>query len=151
MPLLIATRSNLPGTVKKITKGDPDSEVTVTLKTGDDVTGKINTLIMEKDKIEVGKKAIVWTLAADVTLGKDKSKLTGNILSGTVSRMTPAPYNTQVELKLADGYPLAAEISNELATKLAIKVGDKLFASFQLANSVVDAKRPANAWAGLAG
>lgn len=151
MPLLIASRSNLSGTVKKITKGDPDSEVTITLKTGDDVAGKINTQLMEKEKIEVGKKAIVWTLAADVTLGKDKGKLTGNVLGGTVSRMTPAPYNTQIELKLADGYPLAAEINNELAAKLAIKVGDKLFASFQPATAVVDSKRPANAWAGLAG
>jgi molybdate transport system regulatory protein len=151
MSFQIQTRSNLTGVVKKITKGATDSEVTLTLKTGEDVTGFANNDLMAKEKIEVSKKAIVWVLAANVALAKDKSKATGNVLAATVSRLAPGSYNTIVELKLSDGFPIAAELTNEAAAALKPAVGDKLFASFLTSVAVVDAKRPANAWAGLDG
>ena len=125
-----SARNAFHGVVKHIGIGAVNAEVTIAMQ-GDDVM--VATVTKDSiDRMQLAEGKPVWALvkASWIILTADESVKTSarNRLCGTVSRVVMGPVNAEVILQLDGGNTLAAVVTHDSATEMAIAEGQRLCA-----------------------
>jgi molybdate transport system regulatory protein len=136
----LSARNVLAGTITKVTKGSVNSEVELTLTSGEKVIAGITNGSVEALGLKDGKNAFAIVKASWVILGTDlhNAKLSArNILCGTVSKIQEGAVNGEVALKLGGGAALTAIVTNESIRSLGLKDGGHACAAFKASSVII--------------
>lgn len=125
-----SARNALRGTIAKITPGEVNTEVTVRLGDGVDITAIVTRRSVEELDLAPGKPAIALIKSSFVILAKGENLRTSarNQISGRVSSREDGAVNTEIGVDIGGGKTLTATITLESARALAIKVGEPITA-----------------------
>jgi len=136
----ISARNVLAGTVKNVTKGAVNAEVSLTLVGGESVTAIITNNSVDSLGLREGGSVYAVIKASEVMIGKgvENAKLSArNVLAGEVTRLEPGAVNSEVEIRLSGGTPMIASITKASAQALDLKQGDRVSAIVKASNVLV--------------
>jgi molybdate transport system regulatory protein len=136
----ISARNVLAGTVKTVTKGAVNAEVTLALEGGETVVAIITNRSVDSLGLREGGAAFAIIKASEVMVGKDveRAKLSArNVLPGIVARLEPGAVNSEVEIRLSGGTAMVASITKASVQALDLKQGDKVSAIVKASNVLV--------------
>src|SRR5579859_6142027 len=125
-----SARNALRGTITQVTAGEVNSEVTLSLAPGVDITAIVTRRSVEELDLVPGKPAIALIKASFVILAKGENLKTSarNQIAGVVSSREDGAVNSEIGLDIGGGKTLTATITLESARALAIEVGEKVTA-----------------------
>ena len=144
MSMKTTARNQFAGTVKAVEVGPVSAQVTITLKTGDEITATMTSAAAQRLKLKKGKEALALVKASAIVLVTDFAgwQLSArNQLSGTVSRIETGAVSSLVVLTLPGGAAITASVTNEGVEALGLKVGTPATAVFK-AYAVMVATQP---------
>lgn len=139
MSLKVSARNIFKGRVARIRKGAVNSEVEMTLPSGEAIVAVITNESVENLALYQEKDVYAIIKASAVILGRDLHSCrlsAGNLMCGAVSKIVPGAVNAEVTINLAGENTLSAIITNESAALLGFTEGDHACAVFQ-ASSVI--------------
>ena len=114
----ISARNQFNGIVKDIRNGAVNSEVTVSLPTGQEIVAAVTCESVSNLGLEKGKAVVVLIKAGSILIANnlDNIKLSArNQLSGIISHIERGSVNSIVDLDLGDGLALSAGITVKAA------------------------------------
>jgi molybdate transport system regulatory protein len=125
-----SARNALRGVIANITPGEVNSEVTLRLGEGVDITAILTKRSVEDLQLAPGKPAIALIKSSFVILAKGDNLRTSarNQVAGTVSGREDGAVNSEIGLDIGGGKTLTATITLESARNLAITVGEPVTA-----------------------
>ncbi|THD56823.1 TOBE domain-containing protein [Phenylobacterium sp.] len=125
-----SARNALRGTICDVTTGEVNSEVTLRLGDGVDITAIVTRHSVEDLGLAPGKPAIALIKSSFVILAKGENLRTSarNQIAGVVSSREDGAVNCEIGLGIGGGKTLTATITLESARALDIKVGDAVIA-----------------------
>jgi molybdate transport system regulatory protein len=133
----ISARNVLTGTVKNVTRGAVNAEVTLALEGGETVVAIITNHSVDSLGLGEGNPAYAIIKASEVMIGKnvESAKLSArNVLAGEVARLEQGAVNSEVEIKLAGGTAVVASITKASVRALDLQQGDKVSAIIKASN-----------------
>jgi molybdate transport system regulatory protein len=134
MSMKTSARNQFAGTVSAIDIGPVSAEVTIALKSGEQITATLTSAAARRLKLKKGKEALALIKASAVVLVSDFAgwQLSArNQLAGTVSRIDQGAVSSLVVLTLPGGAALTASLTNEGLEALGLKVGAPATAVFK--------------------
>ena len=137
-------RNQFAGSVSALELGPVSAQVTITLKSGDEITATMTTSAAKRLKLAKGKEALALIKASAVVLVTDFAgwQLSArNQLAGTVSRVERGAVSSLVVLTLPGGGAITASVTNEGVDALGLAVGTAATAVFK-AYAVMVAAQP---------
>jgi molybdate transport system regulatory protein len=143
MSMKTTARNQLAGIVKSFEIGPVSAQVSIALKSGDEVTATLTSAAAQRLKLKKGKEALALIKASAIVLVTDFAgwQLSArNQLAGTVSRIERGAVSSLVVLTLPGGTLLTASVTNEGVEALDLQVGTPATAVFK-AYSVIVATR----------
>jgi molybdate transport system regulatory protein len=143
MSMKTTARNQLAGIVKSFEIGPVSAQVSIALKSGDEVTATLTSAAAQRLKLKKGKEALALIKASAIVLVTDFAgwQLSArNQLAGTVSRIERGAVSSLVVLTLPGGTLLTASVTNEGVEALDLQVGTAATAVFK-AYSVIVATR----------
>lgn len=143
MSMKTTARNQLAGIVKSVEIGPVSAQVSIALKSGDEVTATLTSAAAQRLKLKKGKEALALIKASAIVLVTDFAgwQLSArNQLAGTVSRIERGAVSSLVVLTLPGGTLLTASVTNEGVEALDLQVGTPATAVFK-AYSVIIATR----------
>jgi molybdate transport system regulatory protein len=143
MSMKTTARNQLAGIVKSVEIGPVSAQVSIALKSGDEVTATLTSAAAQRLKLKKGKEALALIKASAIVLVTDFAgwQLSArNQLAGTVSRIERGAVSSLVVLTLPGGTLLTASVTNEGVEALDLQVGTPATAVFK-AYSVMVATR----------
>lgn len=143
MSMKTTARNQLAGIVKSVEIGPVSAQVSIALKSGDEVTATLTSAAAQRLKLKKGKEALALIKASAIVLVTDFAgwQLSArNQLAGTVSRIESGAVSSLVVLTLPGGTLLTASVTNEGVEALDLQVGTAATAVFK-AYSVMVATR----------
>lgn len=144
MSMKTTARNQFAGTVKAVDIGPVSAQVTIALKSADEIVATMTSAAAQRLKLKKGKEAIALIKASAVVLVTDFAgwQLSArNQLAGTVSRIERGAVSSLVILTLPGGAVITASVTNEGVDALGLKVGLPATAVFK-AYSVMVAAQP---------
>jgi len=144
MSMKTSARNQFAGTVSVLDIGPVSAEVTITLKSGSQITATLTSAAARRLKLKKGMEALALIKASAVVLVGDFAgwQLSArNQLAGTVSRIEKGAVSSLVVLTLPGGAALSATVTQEGLDALGLKVGAPATAVFK-AYAVMVATRP---------
>jgi molybdate transport system regulatory protein len=125
-----SARNALRGVIAAITPGEVNSEVTLRLGEGVDITAILTRRSVEDLQLAPGKAAIALIKSSFVILAKGEAIRTSarNQISGVVSSREDGAVNSEIGLDIGGGKTLTATITLESARNLDITVGEPIIA-----------------------
>lgn len=144
MAMKTTARNQFAGTVGAVELGPISAQVTIVLKSGDEITATMTAAAAKRLKLKKGKEAIALIKASAVVLVTEFAgwQLSArNQLAGTVSRIERGGVSSLVVLTLPGGATLSASVTNEGVEALGLKVGAAATAVFK-AYAVMVAAQP---------
>jgi molybdate transport system regulatory protein len=144
MSMKTTARNQFAGRVKLVEVGPVSASVTLTLKSGEDITATMTAAAASRLKLKKGKEALALIKASAVVLVTDFAgwQLSArNQLAGTVSRIERGGVSSLVVLTLPGGASITASVTNEGVEALDLKVGAPATAVFK-AYAVMVAAQP---------
>lgn len=141
--MFTSARNQLNGKVTAVQRGAVNDEVEITLPGGQQIVAVVTHSSTEALGLKVGVEAFALIKASWIVLVTDASGVrlsARNQLSGTVEKVTPGAVNAEVILKLADGHEVAAIVTSESVTNLALAAGQKVSAIFKASSVIVGVK-----------
>jgi molybdate transport system regulatory protein len=144
MSMKTSARNQFAGTVSALDIGPVSAEVTITLKSGSQITATLTSAAARRLKLKKGMEALALVKASAVVLVGDFAgwQLSArNQLAGTVSRIEKGAVSSLVVLTLPGGAALSATVTQEGLDALGLKVGAPATAVFK-AYAVMVATRP---------
>jgi molybdate transport system regulatory protein len=125
-----SARNALRGVIAAITPGEVNSEVTLRLGEGVDITAILTRRSVEDLQLAAGKPAIALIKSSFVILAKGEAIRTSarNQIAGVVSSREDGAVNSEIGLHIGGGKTLTATITLESARNLDIKVGEAITA-----------------------
>lgn len=144
MAMKTTARNQFAGIVASVEAGPVSASVTITLKSGDQITATMTSAAAQRLKLKKGKEALALVKASAVVLVTDFAgwQLSArNQLAGTVSRIERGAVSSLVVLTLPGGATMTASVTNEGVEALDLKVGVAATAVFK-AYSVMVAAQP---------
>ena len=130
----ISARNQFNGIVKDIRNGAVNSEVTVSLPTGQEIVAAITCESVSNLGLEKGKAVVVLIKAGSVLIANDLDNIklsARNQLSGIISHIERGSVNSIVDLDLGDGLALSAGITVKSSDLLNLVPGQKATAVFK--------------------
>jgi molybdate transport system regulatory protein len=134
-----STRNTFAGKITKIAKGGVKSEVTLLMKGGDSIVAMVTNENVDNLGLQVGKDvyAVIKSSSVIIGAGQEEIKVSiSNKLRGEIVRLAQDAVNTELVVEVSGGNTISAVITNECATSLELKEGNKVFAMFN-ASSVI--------------
>ena len=129
-----SARNQFAGTVKALEIGPVSAEVTIALKSGDEITATLTSAAAQRLKLKKGKEALALVKASAVVLVADFAgwQLSArNQLAGTVSRIDTGAVSSLVVVTLPGGAAITASVTNEGVQALGLAVGAPATAVFK--------------------
>ena len=134
-----SARNQFLGKVAQVKRGAVNDEIELDLPTGQRIVATITHASTEDLGLQPGTEAYAMIKASSIILFVDDGAVkfsARNRLHGTVSRVQPGAVNTEVVIDLDGGGALAAIITNDSCTTLALAVGGRAAGMFK-ASSVI--------------
>ncbi|MFO1337085.1 MAG: TOBE domain-containing protein [Burkholderiaceae bacterium] len=134
MSMKTSARNQFAGTVARVDVGPVSAEVTIALKSGDEITATLTSAAAKRLKLKAGKEALALIKASAIVLVADFAgwQLSArNQLAGTVSRIEKGAVSSLVVLTLPGGTSITASITNEGVDALGLQVGSPATAVFK--------------------
>jgi molybdate transport system regulatory protein len=144
MSMKTTARNQFVGTLGAVEIGPVSAEVSLLLKTGDEITATMTAAAARRLKLAPGKEAIALIKASAIVLVTDFAgwQLSArNQLAGTVSRVERGGVSSLVVLTLPGGATLSASVTQEGVEALGLKPGVAATAVFK-AYAVMIAAQP---------
>jgi molybdate transport system regulatory protein len=125
-----SARNALRGTISHVTAGEVNSEVTLRLGDGVDITAIVTRHSVEDLGLARGKPVIALIKSSFVILAKGENLRTSarNQIAGVVSSREDGAVNCEIGVAIGGGKTLTATVTMESARSLDIKVGDAITA-----------------------
>lgn len=125
-----SARNALRGEISHITAGAVNSEVTLRLAEGVEITAILTRRSVAELGLEVGRPAIALIKSSFVILAKGEGLKTSarNQVQGRVRAREDGAVNSEISLDIGGGKTLTATITTESAHALEIEPGDQLTA-----------------------
>jgi len=138
MTMKTSARNQFSGEIISIRHGSVNDEVTLQLSGGDQITAIITRDSVSTMELSVGKKAYALIKASSVILSDEKPHgiSARNVLAGTIERIVLGGVNAEVILALPGQTRLAAVVTRESVSNLALREGATTWAFFK-ASSVI--------------
>ena len=127
-------RNEFAGTIRHVEIGPVSAQVTLALKSGDEIVATLTTEAARRQEVREGADALALIKASAIVLVTDFAgwRLSArNQLAGTVSRLERGQVSTLVVLTLPGGDTLTASVTNEGVEALDLKVGTAATAVFK--------------------
>ncbi len=134
MSMKTSARTQFAGTVQAIEIGPVSAEVTIALKSGDEITATLTSAAAQRLKLKKGKEALALVKASAIVLVTDFAgwQLSArNQLAGTVSRIETGAVSSLVIVTLPGGATITASVTNEGVEALGLVVGAPATAVFK--------------------
>jgi molybdate transport system regulatory protein len=144
MSMKTTARNQFAGNVSALDIGPVSAQVTIALKSGDQITATLTSVAAKRLKLAKGKEALALIKASAVVLVSDFAgwQLSArNQLAGTVSRIERGAVSSLVVLTLPGGGVITASVTNEGVEALGLAVGVPATAVFK-AYAVMVAAQP---------
>ena len=144
MSMKTTARNQFAGNVSALDIGPVSAQVTIALKSGDQITATLTSVAAKRLKLVKGKEALALIKASAVVLVSDFAgwQLSArNQLAGTVSRIERGAVSSLVVLTLPGGGVITASVTNEGVEALGLAVGVPATAVFK-AYAVMVAAQP---------
>ena len=135
-----SARNQFAGTVHAVRPGAINDEIDLAVGGGLHIVATVTRESRDDLGLVPGAKAFALVKASSVILMTDMSDVrlsARNQLAGKVSRVVPGAVNTEVVLELPGGGSVAAIITNDSATSLAIAPGSAATAVFKASSVTV--------------
>lgn len=119
----ISARNSFKGTITALTPGAVNSEVSIAIGGGDQITAIITNGSAQALNLAVGKEVIALIKASSILLMTDSSgiKLSArNTLPATIKLVTPGAVNAEVSLQLSGGAEVHAIVTNDSVKELGL-------------------------------
>lgn len=125
-----SARNALRGTIRHITPGAVNGEVTLALGNDVEITAILTRQSIEDLQLSVGKPAIALIKASFILLAKGDNLRTSarNQIAGTVTEREDGAVNAEVSLDIGAGKTLVATVTLPSARALDIQPGDRMTA-----------------------
>ena len=136
----ISARNVLAGSVKKITKGAVNAEITLALEGGEAVAAIITNQSVDSLGLQEGGSAYAVIKASEVMIGKgvENAKLSArNVLAGEVAKLEQGAVNSEVQIRLPGGTSIVASITKASVAALNLQHGDKVSAIIKASNVLI--------------
>ena len=134
MSMKTSARNQFAGTVQAIEIGPVSAEVTIALKSGDEITATLTSAAAQRLKLKKGKEALALVKASAIVLVTDFAgwQLSArNQLAGTVSRIETGAVSSLVIVTLPGGATITASVTNAGVEALGLVVGAPATAVFK--------------------
>ena len=134
MSMKTSARNQFAGIVGAVDVGPVSAEVTIRLKSGDEITATMTSAAAKRLKLKKGKEALALVKASAIVLVTDFAgwQLSArNQLAGTVSRVEKGAVSSVVALTLPGGAVITATVTNESVEALGLKAGNPATAVFK--------------------
>ena len=135
-----SARNQFAGTVHAVRPGAINDEIDLAVGGGLHIVATVTRESRDDLGLVPGAKAFALVKASSVILMTDMSDVrlsARNQLAGKVSRVVPGAVNTEVVIDLPGGGSVAAIITNDSATALAIAPGGAATAVFKASSVIV--------------
>ena len=142
MSMKTSARNHFAGQVTRVQRGSVNDEIEIEAAGGHKVVAIVTHESAEGLGLEVGAQAFALVKASSIVIVTDAegAKFSArNRLTGKVSRLVPGAVNTEVVIDLAGGGSVAAIITNESSTSLALAEGAVATAIFKASSVIVGA------------
>ena len=142
MSMKTSARNHFAGQVTRVLRGSVNDEIEIEAAGGHKVVAIVTHESAEGLGLEVGAQAFALVKASSIVVVTDADKArfsARNRMTGTVSRLVPGAVNTEVVIDLAGGGSVAAIITNESSTALALAAGTTATAIFKASSVIVGA------------
>ncbi len=125
-----SARNALRGVISNVTPGEVNSEVSLRLGDGVEITAIVTRRSVEDLGLAPGKPAIALIKSSFVILAKGENLRTSarNQIAGVVSSREDGAVNGEIGLSIGGGKTLTATVTMESTRSLDIKVGDAITA-----------------------
>jgi molybdate transport system regulatory protein len=125
-----SARNALRGVIANVAPGEVNSEVTLKLAEGVDITAVVTRRSVDELQLTPGKAAIALIKSSFVLLAKGENLRTSarNQIPGTVSSRQDGAVNSEIGVDIGGGKTLTATITLESARTLTIAVGEPITA-----------------------
>ncbi len=134
MSMKTTARNQFAGIVSALSVGPVSAEVTLALKSGDEITATMTSAAAKRLKLKKGQEALALIKASAIVLVTDFAgwQLSArNQLAGTVSRVEAGAVSSIVVLTLPGGAAVTCSVTNEGVEALDLKVGSAATAVFK--------------------
>lgn len=136
----VSARNVFSGTVRSITKGAVNAEVSLGLKGDTAITAVVTNGAIENLGLKEGMEAYAIVKASSVVIATDLvgAKLsTRNQLTGTVVKLVHGPVSCEIDLELPGGDTISAVITQGSTKWLGLKEGGKVTALFKASSVII--------------
>ena len=138
LPLKLSARNQLMGTISAIAADAVSVTLSISIKGIDMLLATITLQSFETLGISIHDKVIAIIKASSVIITTTQENNTSyeNCLHGTIIQLLHGATHTEVTLEMESKSTITATLSNDTCKELALKVGQKAYASFK-ASSVI--------------
>lgn len=139
----ISARNQIVGLVSEVKQGPVNSQVTVTINTGDKIVSVITHDAATTLGLKEGIEAICIFKAHSVLLAKADIALAvsaRNKIQGTVIEIKDGAVNCEVTLKTASGASIVAIVTEDAKKELALSKGDSVYAIIKASSILLGVK-----------
>jgi molybdate transport system regulatory protein len=136
----ISARNVLPGSVKSVTRGAVNSEITLALQGGETVISIITNVSADSLGLQKGASAYAIIKASEVMVGKSlkNARLSArNVLDGKVANLQEGAVNSEVGIGLPGGTIIVASITKASVAALELKLGDDVSAVIKASHVLI--------------
>ncbi|MGM3162356.1 TOBE domain-containing protein [Dickeya undicola] len=139
----VSARNQLDGVVARVSEGAVNSEVVLTLASGEPLTTVITRSSVVSLGLAPGKAAVAlikapWVILASADCGLNFSAR--NQFSGTIDDVVKGAVHATVYITTAKGLKLTASVTNESVEEMGLQAGSAVLALIK-ASSVILATR----------
>ena len=127
-------RNQFAGTLSAIDSGPVTTQVTITLRGGQDITATMTSAAAKRLELKLGQEAIALVKSSAIVLVTDFAGYAlsaRNQLAGTVSRIERGAVSSLVGITLPDRAVVTASVTNDALNALALAVGQNATAVFK--------------------
>lgn len=144
MSMKTTARNQFAGTVSAVEIGPVSANVSIALKSGDELTASLTAAAARRLKLKQGQEALALVKASAVVLVADFAGWvlsSRNQLAGTVSRVERGAVSSLVVVTLPGGAAITASVTNEGVEALGLAVGLPATAVFKASEVMVAVQR----------
>lgn len=142
MGMKTSARNHFAGQVTRVQRGSVNDEIEIKTAGGHTVVATVTHESAESLGLVVGAQAFALVKASSIVVVTEAGGArfsARNRLTGTVARLLPGAVNTEVVIELGGGGSVAAIVTNESSTALALAEGDTATAIFKASSVIVGA------------
>jgi molybdate transport system regulatory protein len=136
----ISARNQLQGKISAVNPGSVNSEIEITLGSGDKIIAIVTNKSAQSLGLTLGKEVFALVKASSVLVLTGTSGIAlsaRNVLKGKVSKVHTGPISAEVTITLSGGTSIHATITHEAVDELTIKEGIEASAVFKASSVII--------------